>query len=488
MKERSLFKSAVFNSLKTLSGKVFPVVTFVYAARILGEDGIGKVNFSNSVVDCFTMLAMLGMQYYGTREAAKRRDDPNALSKFTQEMLMINACTTAAAYVLLIAAVVAIPKLQNYTQLLLVTSADIILKGMGMEWLYQAVEEYRYIAIRSILFQTVSLAALFLFVREPQDLVAYAAIHLMASSGSQVLNFFRAKKYIHLQRYRDYEFKKHAKPLLRLFAVAVSIEVYTVMDSTMLGFLQNDAAVGCYTAAVRVNKLVVNALIFSFIAVLLPRLSYYIGLQKDRQVKDLVYKMYNYVFMISIPAAVGLFMLSDEIMLLFGGSGFVEAAKTMRILTPIVVIIPFTYATNNQLFIPMERDKLTVQSTLTGAVVNFTCNLLLIPRFAENGAAVATVAAEFCASAVCFLNLGKFYSRREIFAHYGTYWLAALPIPPIALTLRQLPIHYAARVVLVVIASVAACFGILWALKAPYFLEAASRLKNALRLRGTKRT
>ncbi len=51
-----------------------------------------------------------------------------------------------------------------------------------------------------------------------------------------------------------YEIKKHLKPLLWLFALVVSMELYTVLDSTMLGFIQGDAAVGRYTAAVKVNR------------------------------------------------------------------------------------------------------------------------------------------------------------------------------------------------------------------------------------------
>lgn len=477
MKGSSLAKNAAFNGLKTLSCKIFPIVTFAYAARILGQAGIGKVNFCVSVVSCFTMLAMLGMQYYGTREAAKRRDDPDALSKFAQEMLLLNACTTAAAYMLLFAAIAAVPKLQGYTVLLLITSADILLQGMGMEWLYQAVEGYRYIAVRSMVFQGISLVLLFLFVRKPQDVAAYAVIHLLANSGSQVLNFFHARKYIRLRHYHDYEFRKHWKPLLRMFAVMVSVEIYTVMDTTMLGFLQNDAAVGRYTAAVKVNKLVCT-LITSFGAVLLPRLSYYIGQQKSGQIEGLVHKMYNYMFMISVPAAVGLFMLSDEIILLFSGSGFAAAAKTMRILTPIVLLIPFNVTTHQQLFVPMGQDKPLLHSTVTGAVVNFTCNLLLIPRFAENGAAIATVVAELGVLLVCFWNMRRFYSQREIFAHYGIYWLASLPIPLIAIVLRQLPVYYVARMALVVIASASAYFGILWVMKAPYLREGVRALQN----------
>ena len=87
---KSLLRNSLFNIIKTLSNLIFPVITFAYASRILGDVGIGQVSFAKSVISYFTMIAMLGMQYYGTREGARFRDNPVQFSRFSQEMLMIN--------------------------------------------------------------------------------------------------------------------------------------------------------------------------------------------------------------------------------------------------------------------------------------------------------------------------------------------------------------------------------------------------------------
>lgn len=135
-KQKSLVNNIIFNFAKTLSSLVFPVITFAYCSRVLGADGIGKANFAKSVISYFTMVAMLGMNYYGTREAAKVRDDREKLSHFAQEMLVINGCSTVIAYLAFIASLFLVKKFQDYTLLLLVNSASIVLMGLGMEWLY----------------------------------------------------------------------------------------------------------------------------------------------------------------------------------------------------------------------------------------------------------------------------------------------------------------------------------------------------------------
>lgn len=478
-KKKSLFNNVIFNFIKTLLGVVFPVITFTYSARILGVEGVGQVNFAKSIIEWFIMLAVLGMNYYGTREAAKLRLNRNELSKFTHEVLFINGVSTGLAYFLLFLLMEFVPRLHTYKTLLLLNSLAIVLQGMGMEWLYQALEEYRYVVTRSIAFQIVALIALFVFVRDAGDIVTYAAVSLMSSSGAYVMNFINARRFINWRWYGQYEIKKHLQPLLWLFAMAVSIELYTVLDSTMLGFLQGDGAVGRYTAAIKVNKLV-NRLITSVGVVLIPRLSFYIGRGEKKRVNELVDKAYNYVFMLSVPAAVGLWMFSDEIILLFSGPKFASAGFTMKILTPIVLVIPFSATTNQQTFIPMGKDKLILRSTITGAVTNLICNLIMIPRFAENGAATATVVAEIAVAIVCFHNVRKYFNMSYIFRLIWQYFIAAFPIPLIVIMIGRWKLYYVISMVCATIISTIAYFVILMLIGNPYIREVVVAIHDRL--------
>lgn len=474
-KSKSILLSSFFNVIKTFSGLVFPVITFAYASRILGDVGIGQVNFAKSIVSYFVMFAMLGMNYYGTREGAKLRNDKEAFSKFAHEMFLINGITTAIAYVFLLISLVFVPKLQDYRTLLLISSAAILLQGLGLEWMYQAIEEYRYIAIRSVVFQLAAFVALFLFVREKDDVVPYAVITVLAGSGSYLLNFLNARKYIRFRRYGHYEILRHLKPILWLFAMVVSIELYTVLDSTMLGFLKGNAAVGRYTAAVKVNKMVVH-LITAAGSVLIPRLSFYIRHNEGRKLHELLVKFYNYVFLFSVPAAVGLFMLSDDVIVLFSGNEFLSAGLTMRILTPIILVITFSITTNQQTLIPMGKEKLMLIATAVGAVVNLTLNRFLIPLYAENGAAVATVAAETAVAVISFLNIRKYFDMKKVFCRYWQYWAAAFPIPIIVCLIKLMRLRCAAETMIAIAASAVCYFCVLLWLKNPILLELSKKL------------
>lgn len=478
-KRNSLLKNSIFNAGRTFLNLAFPVITFTYASRILGDAGIGRVSFSRSIISYFTMLAMLGMNYYGTREAAKLRDDREQLSKYVQEMLILNGYTTLIAYLLLGITIWLVPRLRAYEALLIINSVAIVLQGMGMEWLYQALEEYKYIAVRSMIFQLCAVCIMFFVVRDQNDVIPYAVIGLLANSGSYIMNFVHVRRYVSFRRFEKYEIRKHLRPVLWLFAMAVSIELYTVLDSTMLGFLKGDAAVGRYTAAVKVNKMFIS-LISSLGMVLIPRLSYYIGQGEERKVENLVRQALNYVFMLSIPAAIGLFMLSDEIILLFSGSRFATAGTTMRIMTPIVIIIPVSVVINIQVFVPKAKEKLILLSTCSGALTNFICNAYLIPRFAENGAAIATVIAELIVTVVCLVNAGRFYNRGKIFSSYHQYWIAAVPVIAICCLMRSLISNYVLRIITTIVCSVIGYSIMLFVQKNVYFLLVLEKAQNRL--------
>ena len=478
-KRKSLFHNFLFNMIKTLNSILFPILTFTYSSRVLGAAGVGKVNFAKSIISYFTMLAMLGMNYYGTREVARLRNDREKLSRFCMEMLTINGCTTILAYVLLAVTMLFSPRLSDYRTLLLINSVAIVLQGMGMEWLYQGMEEYRYIAIRSALFQIGALASLFVFVRNENDVIPYAVVSLTASSGSYILNFFNARKFFDLHIPAYFNLKKHLKPLFWLFSMAVSIELYTVLDTTMLGLLKGDVAVGLYTAAIKVER-IVNAVIASVGVVLIPRLSFYIGQREYERINSIIDKAFNYIFMLSIPAAVGIFVLSDDIILLVSGNQFARAGLTMQIMSPIIIFIPFSTLTNQQIFIPMRKEKLILISTSVGAIVNLTLNALLIPRYAENGAAVATTIAEAAVALVCFVNGNIQFNVRKFFARYYQYWIAIILIPIICLVIKNVPVPPIIQIIMAIVLSCSEYFMCLFLMKNSYLSGACRQIHQNL--------
>ena len=400
MAQKSLKKNAILNICKTAAGLLFPLVTFPYVSRVLGPENVGKVNYASSIVQYFAIFAALGTATYGMREAAKVRDDAQKLNQLVKEVFVINLLSTLASYALFFMAVFLVPNFAGYRILLLVSCTSILFTTLGMDWVYNALEEYAYITVRSLCFLFVSLVLLFVFVRNRNDYIQYAAVTVISSVGSNVLNFIHLRKKISFRGGSRMELKKHLKPVFILFATAVAISLYTILDTTMLGFISGDEETGYYSAAIKLNRIVISV-ITAVGFVLRPRLSNYAETDKsafDSLVRDTA----NIYQLLCIPAVSALLFLSGPVILLFCGREYAAAVPVMRIITPVILFIAFGQFFSDQIFLPTRNDAFSFYPVLIAAVLNVCMNAVLIPRYGAMGAALATVISE---AVVCFVKL-----------------------------------------------------------------------------------
>lgn len=425
MKTHSVKVNATLNIIKTLFSLIFPLITFPYASRVLGPSGTGKVHFAQSIISYFTMIASLGIGTYGIREAAKVRDDRTVLTKFVKEVFSINLISTVFAYFLLFASLFLVPKFEEYRNILIVCSSTILFTTLGMDWLYSAKEEYFYITIRSIVFQFLSAVLLFTLVRKSDDILQYAAVSVVSSVGSNILNFFHARKFLDLKVKITLELKKHLKPIFTLFAMSVAVSIYTVLDSTMVGFIKDDAEVGFYNAATKINKLVLT-LVNSVGTVLLPRLSYYAELKDKSSFGNLTQKGMNFLLILALPCAAGLGVLSKQIILLFSGEQFLPALNAMRIMNPIILIVSLSGLIGIQIFMPLRKEKLTLISVICGCIVNVIFNSILIPKYGATGAAIATLIAESVVTLIQLILARKYFDWKKITIHFVQCLIATI--------------------------------------------------------------
>lgn len=419
----SIKKNYLYNTAFTIAGFLFPLITFPYVARVLGPVYIGKVAFAESIVAYFSLLASLGIPLYGIREVAKVRDDKTALNRVFSELFIINLLAMGISALLFLSLFFLIDKIRAEEVLFLVLGINIILGAFSIEWLYKGLENYQYITLRSLFFKLISLGLLFLLVRSQGDYVWFAGISVLALSGANILNMINSRKYVKLIL-KDIQLKKHIKPILVLFSTSIAISIYINLDKVMLGFLAGDASVGLYTAAVKINRILLTVVI-SLGAVLLPRMSYYVEKKKMDEFTDLADKSIRFIYMLAFPFMIGLFLLANPVIQLFSGPQFVDSIITLRILVPIILLIGISNFIGIQILLPRGGEKKLLYSTLTGAGVNFTLNLFLIPIYKHNGAAAATVIAELCVTLTQFLFI-KEYAAIDWFKKKANYVLFSL--------------------------------------------------------------
>lgn len=394
MKKKSLSVNALLNGLRSALNLIFPLITFPYVSRVLSVEGMGIYNFSNTYVNYFILIAGLGIATYAVREGAKYRDNKEEINLFASQIFTINIISTIVAYVLLILSLIIFCNLHNYVSCILIFGLQLFFTTLGTEWLYTIYEDYEYITIRSIVFKIISVILLFVFVRKPSDYLWYAGITVFAGVGSNVLNYIHAKSFCHVKIIKNTNWKYHLKPILIIFASSVAITLYVSSDTTILGLIKNDYAVGIYGTAVKIYTMV-SGLIGGLIVVTIPRLSMLIGKRRIKEYTHILQEVINTLSILELPAAVGLVMLSKDVILVIAGEKYQAGTLSLQIITWALIFSNFSTIFNQCVLIPAKREAKSLRNTIITGLINVGINFIFIPLWSYNGAALSTVIAEF---------------------------------------------------------------------------------------------
>lgn len=400
MKKKSLGVNAILNAFKSALSIIFPLITYPYAFRILHASGIGKVNYSSSIVSYFSLIAALGISTYAVREGAKLRTNKSKFEDFCSQMFSLNVITTIISYMVLITVICLSESLVPYKFIIILLSVTIAFSTFGIEWVNTIFEDFLFITVRSIIINIITLVLLFVLVRTEGDYAAYAFLTVVTSGCICFSNWFYCKKYVRIRFTKNIEIRRHIKPILTFFVNNIATSIYVNADTTMLGFLIGDSAVGLYSIAVKVYN-VIKAMLAALYTVAVPRIAYYVGENDKENIKKTFTALFSNLTIILLPATVGLVSISGEIVLVMGGKEYMAATSTLRILAVALIgaIVggSITYCLN----IPLGKEKITAKATIYSAVINIALNFFAIPLLSQNGAAITTVISEFFVAAYC---------------------------------------------------------------------------------------
>ena len=391
--KKSLTSNSIYNVAYKMLNVLFPLITAAYIARVLFATGVGKVAYAQNIVKYFEMIAALGIPNYGIREAAKVYNEKKQSCKLFSELFLINFVSTTICLLLYYALILNVPFFFFFLPLYAVVGLSIAFNYLNVDWFYQGYEEFRYIAIRSFVVKMLSLVAIFVFVREKQDYIMYALISCLAIGGNNIYNIINLRKYGIKIVFDGLNLKKHINAVMVLLGSVIAIELYTLLDTTMIGFFCDSKAVAYYTNSMRLVKILITV-VTAISGVLLPRLSYHHSLGEEEECGKIVSKVFTVLLFIFLPCEIGLILVSDQVIPILFGSSFIPACKTLRVCSLLICVLGFSNLFGTQVLLTYNQEKKLLITTIAGAVSNICLNLVLVPKYQQNGAAVASVISE----------------------------------------------------------------------------------------------
>ncbi len=404
----SIKQNFIFNALLSLSQVVFPIITFPYVARIILPTGIGEVTIVESVCRYIMLFSALGIPIYGVREIAKVKNEKDKLNKLFSELIIIHFVITIFILLLFILFIYLIPIFHNKIEFYLLGFFMILSNVFVIEWYFQGIGQFKFITIRNLLVKSILTVVVFIVIKEKNDVYAYFSIIVVTSVINAAINFIYALRTIDLDfTININSMRRHLRPLFYIFSSIAFISIYTLLDTIMLGFMTSEKAVGLYTTGLKVSKIPIM-FIAALGVVLIPKLSEYYHEGRLDLFVSLINKSIKFVITFSIPTVFLIISLSDQIIYIFAGTNFMESSSVLRTLSLLSMLIGLSNIFGLQILTPMGKDKYLTFSVLIGMVISLCLNLIFIPIYKEQGAALSNIIAEVAVTIATIFFANKF--------------------------------------------------------------------------------
>jgi len=402
----SLKKNLVNNLILTSSTVLFPLITFPYVTHTLSVDSYGRISFIDAFTSYFLIFSAIGIPYYGVREISKIKDNAVAYSKLVTELGFLQFGLSILFSLVFLGLQFWIPSLHNNLGLIKIACITIISSAFSIEWFFQGTENFGYITKRSLFIKVLNVICILLFVKAQNDYLIYYLITALTMLANALWNFIYFIRNFYHSFTISLNIKTHIKPLLILFSINVSVSIYTVLDTIILGLFTNTATVSLYSVPLRLVKMFWTV-VSGVGVVMIPRIASLFSSGDEQAIAKLIQKSSSIIFLLTIPFSVFCLAFPKEILFVISGQKYFESINALRILSVAPLIIGFCNVLGTQFLMPVGQEKRILYATIAGLIVSLILNFLLIPYLKQIGSSIACIAAETTVCLYIFLSARK---------------------------------------------------------------------------------
>ncbi|HOZ53310.1 MAG TPA: flippase [bacterium] len=389
-KINNIAKNTSYLTIALIIQKFLSFFYFVLLARNIGPESLGKYYFAISFTTIFAIFIDLGLVNYLIRETAKSLEKSHKLLSNIIGLKLITGSLSILAVFFFINVLGDYDVLSK--QLVYISSICMVLDSFTLTFFgsIRGFHNLKFESISSIIFQAIVLISGWIFLILKMDLKIIMLSLVMASIFNFIYSFviLRFKMKVSFKVSLDFIFIKKILLLSLPFALyGIFQRLYTYLDSVLLSFFSGDYYVGIYQIAFKII-FALQFLPMAFVASLYPAMSYY-WLNNRVQLKIAFKRSIDYLLLISVPISVAVFLLSDQILLIFK-NGYEGANWPLRIsiLSLIFIFVNFPIGS---LLNACDRQSKNTRNMLITLISAIILNIIFIPMFKATGASIVVL-------------------------------------------------------------------------------------------------
>ncbi len=373
--------------LLTVSGYVFPLLTFPYVTRVLGADNLGLANFAMSFVDYAVLFSTLGLSYIGCREISQNSHNKEKLSDVFSKLVTLHILMSLFILLIYLPCIFIVPEFSSHKQLYLVGILKIFSNILLVGWLYEGLQKFRFVTIRTLIVKLLYVFSIFIFVRSSNDFDTYFYLSIVQVALNGIINWQYSHKFVsfsfNVRKCTEFFF-----PVLSMGLNLLLFSFYGSFNVLYLGIKCSSEAVGYYTTSIKLYSIML-AVISAYNGVLVPYLNNLYGQGNFDKFKDCIEKTLPIVFITAIPIIVIGTIFAREIIYIIAGDGFERSILPFQIVLIQVLVVGLAQIFENQILLSFKKYKEILLCTIISVSLAIIIIILFVSKYAEIASAYA---------------------------------------------------------------------------------------------------
>lgn len=386
---------------------IIPLITLPYVTRILGASQYGIFSTSFNLVGYLQVVVDYGFSMSATREVALIGKNKNKVSRLFSAVLYSKAlllfiCVLFSICYLRVWQPSNIQKLSYW--MLMLTLVGIFLQ---VDWLFQGLQDMKYISIANIVARTITTILIFTCVRSYSDILLYCFLYSLSPIISNFIGIIIVKfKYkLKLCAVSFSEIRKELKNGWYIFTTQITSKVFGSIGITFLTFLATKSTVGIFSAIQKIPNILI-LLWLPISQVLYPIVSKKMD-NSFEQGKCFVLRMRKYILTFFLICTLILSLCSKIIVQIAFGSNY---ASEYIWLIPLLFWVLVSIDNNFwgiQILLGSGHDKQYSFCFQISVIVTVLLNILFIYLWGGLGASLAPLISEIILDVLLIRTVNK---------------------------------------------------------------------------------
>lgn len=457
-----------------------PLVTTPYISRKLEASGIGIYSYTYSVISYFVLVAVMGTASYAQRTIAYYQNDVENRSRKFFDILSFRCVGTGVYSVLYI--VYFFSPLCKYVEVSIIQILYLLSVAIDVSWLFQGMEDFKKIVLRNTIMKIINIVLIFLFVKCQEDVTKYTLILAGMNFITNLSIWGYVPQYIKWIPVSQWNPFGEMKEIFSLFIPTVAIQIYTVLDKTMIGYFAIDAVEnGYYEQTEKVVRMAL-AIVTSLGTVMIPRIAQLYHEQNIQKIKNYLEKSCQFIWFLGIPIMLGLMGCSKIFVPVFYGSNYEKVMILLPIYSSLILAVGISNICGCQFLIPTKKQNVYTKAVIISAIINLALNCFLIPRYLSVGAALASVIGEYIGAILMLIYMEKngYMSIKTIIRYSIKNWISGLIMFGVVLKLCAYVEYSIISLIVVIAGGCIVYFTVLFLLKDMFLVNNVKRIINRI--------